>query len=96
MAIEHADVLRAAHLARLGLNNEAEAAGYVGDLTRILEMVDRLQAVDTDGVVPLSHPLDATQRLRPDEVTETNQRDTFQACAPETAGGLYLVPRVVE
>lgn len=96
MAIEHADVLRAAHLARLGLNSDAEAAGYVDDLTQILEMVDRLQAVNTDGVAPLSHPLDATQRLRADEVTETNQRDTFQACAPETAEGLYLVPRVVE
>lgn len=96
MAIEHADVLRAAHLARLGLNSDDEAAGYVDDLSRILEMVDRLQAVDTEGVPPLSHPLDTTQRLRADEVTETNQRERFQACAPETSDGLYLVPRVVE
>ncbi|KFF49060.1 MULTISPECIES: Asp-tRNA(Asn)/Glu-tRNA(Gln) amidotransferase subunit GatC [Salinicola] len=96
MAIEHADVLRAAHLARLGINSDAEAAGYVDDLSRILEMVDRLQAVDTQGIEPLSHPLDTTQRLRADEVTEENQRERFQACAPATAEGLYLVPRVVE
>ncbi|MCI0508575.1 aspartyl/glutamyl-tRNA(Asn/Gln) amidotransferase subunit C [Chromohalobacter marismortui] len=95
MAIEHADVLRAAHLARVGLS-EDEATGYVDDLSRILEMVDQLQAVDTQGITPLAHPLDATQRLRPDEVTERSQRDRFQACAPATEDGLYLVPRVVE
>ncbi|MEE3214369.1 MAG: Asp-tRNA(Asn)/Glu-tRNA(Gln) amidotransferase subunit GatC, partial [Pseudomonadota bacterium] len=63
---------------------------------RILEMVDQLQAVDTEGVAPLAHPLDATQRLRADEVTETDQRDDFQRCAPQVENGLYLVPRVVE
>ena len=57
---------------------------------------DQLQSLDTEGVAPLSHPLDATQRLRADEVTETNQRDTFQRCAPAVENGLYLVPRVVE
>lgn len=95
MAIEHADVLRAAHLARLGLD-EQDAQRYVGDLSRILEMVDRLQSVDTEGVLPLSHPLDATQPLRADEVVEPNRREAFQACAPAVADGLYLVPRVVE
>lgn len=95
MAIEHADVLRAAHLARISLD-DADADRYVGDLTRILNMVDKLKEVDTSGVVPLSHPLDATQPLRPDEVTETNQRDHFQAVAPDVSEGLYLVPRVVE
>ena len=95
MALEHADVQRAAHLARLGLNDD-EAAGYVDDLGRILEMVDMLQALDTGGVAPLAHPLDATQRLRADEVTESDQRDEFQRCAPAVENGLYLVPRVVE
>ncbi|WP_069385024.1 Asp-tRNA(Asn)/Glu-tRNA(Gln) amidotransferase subunit GatC [Halomonas caseinilytica] len=95
MAIEHADVLRAAHLARLGLD-EGEAAHYLDDLGRILEMVDQLQALDTEGVSPMAHPLDATQRLRADEVTETDQRDDFQRCAPAVENGLYLVPRVVE
>ncbi|WP_025732020.1 Asp-tRNA(Asn)/Glu-tRNA(Gln) amidotransferase subunit GatC [Carnimonas nigrificans] len=95
MAIEHADVLRAAHLARISIDN-ADADRYVGDLTRILNMVDRLQEIDTEGVQPLSHPLDATQPLRADEVTESDQRDQFQTVAPEVAKGLYLVPRVVE
>ncbi|MBZ9557207.1 MULTISPECIES: Asp-tRNA(Asn)/Glu-tRNA(Gln) amidotransferase subunit GatC [Modicisalibacter] len=95
MALEPEDVRRAAHLARLGLDDH-EAAGYVDDLSRILEMVDRLQAVETDGVAPLAHPLDATQRLRADEVTETDQRERFQRCAPAVENGLYLVPRVVE
>lgn len=95
MALEPQDVRRAAFLARLGLNDD-EAAGYVDDLSRILEMVDRLQAVDTTGVTPLAHPLDATQRLRADEVTESDQRERFQRCAPAVEDGLYLVPRVVE
>lgn len=95
MALEQEDVRRAAHLARLGLNAD-EAAHYVDDLSRILEMADRLQAVDTQDVAPLAHPLDATQRLRADEVTETNQREHFQRCAPAVEDGLYLVPRVVE
>ncbi|TFH88041.1 Asp-tRNA(Asn)/Glu-tRNA(Gln) amidotransferase subunit GatC [Billgrantia azerbaijanica] len=95
MALEHADVQRAAHLARLGLDDN-EAARYVDDLGRILEMVDQLQRVDTDGVAPLAHPLDATQRLRADEVTESDERERFQRCAPLVEKGLYLVPRVVE
>ncbi|WP_372609639.1 Asp-tRNA(Asn)/Glu-tRNA(Gln) amidotransferase subunit GatC, partial [Halomonas sp.] len=71
MALEHSDVLRAAHLARLGLSDD-EARHYLEDLGRILSMVDELQALDTQGVAPLAHPLDATQRLRADEVTETD------------------------
>ncbi len=55
-----------------------------------------LQALDTEGVAPLAHPLDVTQRLRADEVTERDQRSRFQQCAPAVENGLYLVPRVVE
>ncbi|EPC03799.1 glutamyl-tRNA amidotransferase subunit C [Litchfieldella anticariensis FP35 = DSM 16096] len=95
MSLEHADVQRAAHLARIALGDD-EASHYVDDLGRILAMADQLQAVDTKGVAPLAHPLDSTQRLRADEVTETDQRDHFQRCAPAVADGLYLVPRVVE
>lgn len=95
MAIAETHVRRAAHLARIAIDDSA-AAGFVDDLSRILDMVDQLQALDTTGIAPLAHPLDATQRLRPDEVTEPDQRDEFQACAPATEQGLYLVPRVVE
>lgn len=95
MALEHADVLKAAHLARLGLD-ESETSDYVDDLARILDMVDQLQRLNTDGVAPMAHPLDATQRLRADNVTESDQRELLQRCAPAVEDGLYLVPRVVE
>ncbi|MCL7928925.1 Asp-tRNA(Asn)/Glu-tRNA(Gln) amidotransferase subunit GatC [Halomonas llamarensis] len=95
MVLEQTHVRRAAHLARLAISDD-QASRFVDDLSQILDMVDQLQRVDTDGVAPLAHPLDATQRLRADEVTETNQRDAFQRCAPAVEDGLYLVPRVVE
>ncbi|WP_346798921.1 Asp-tRNA(Asn)/Glu-tRNA(Gln) amidotransferase subunit GatC [Halomonas sp. Bachu 37] len=95
MALEESHVRRAAHLARIAVS-DAQATGFVDDLNHILNMVDQLQGLDTDGVTPLSHPLDATQRLRVDEVTETDQREKFQRCAPAVENGLYLVPRVVE
>lgn len=95
MAIELADVSRAAYLARIGVL-EAEAARYVDDLSHILDMADQLASVDTDGIEPLAHPLDAIQPMRRDEVTEINHRDDYQASAPAVADGLFLVPRVVE
>lgn len=95
MALEDSHVRRAALLARLAVSDD-QASGFVDDLSRILDMVDQLQSLDTEGVTPLAHPLDATQRLRADEVTEVNQRDAFQRCAPAVENGLYLVPRVVE
>ncbi len=95
MALEQTHVQRAAHLARLALD-DADADRYLDDLSNILAMVDQLQGIDTTGVAPLAHPLDATQRLRADEVTEADRRETFQRCAPAVENGLYLVPRVVE
>ena len=59
-------------------------------------MVDQLQAVDTHNLEPMANPLDATQRLRPDKVTQSNRRDAFQAIAPAVENGLYLVPKVIE
>ncbi|MGV6826462.1 MAG: Asp-tRNA(Asn)/Glu-tRNA(Gln) amidotransferase subunit GatC, partial [bacterium] len=55
-----------------------------------------MNSVDTSGVTPMAHPLDMSQRLRPDEVTESDNRENFQSIAPQTENGLYLVPRVVE
>ena len=95
MALSKQDVEGIAHLARLALS-EGDVPRYVGELSRILELVEVLQAVDTTGVVPLAHPLDATQRLRPDVVTEGDERDRFQSVAPQTEAGLYLVPKVIE
>ena len=65
-------------------------------LSSVLELIDQLQTVNTDGVEAMSHPMKATQRLREDEVSEINQREAFQAIAPDTEEGLFLVPKVIE
>jgi aspartyl-tRNA(Asn)/glutamyl-tRNA(Gln) amidotransferase subunit C len=88
-------IARIAHLARLELS-ESEAAGMRAQLNDILAMVDQMGAVDTSGVEPMSHPQEATQRLREDRVTETDQRELFQSIAPAVEDGLYLVPKVIE
>ncbi|QKE62135.1 Asp-tRNA(Asn)/Glu-tRNA(Gln) amidotransferase subunit GatC [Aquipseudomonas campi] len=95
MALERSDVEKIAHLARLGLN-EAEVPRTTETLNNILGLIDAMQAVDTDGIEPLAHPLEATQRLRADRVTEQNQREAYQAIAPAVENGLYLVPKVIE
>ena len=84
-----------AALARLRLDADA-TEGAAADLRNIIGMIDQMQAIDTSGVTPMAHPLDATQRLREDEVTEQVDVATFQAVAPSTEDGYYLVPRVVE
>ena len=68
----------------------------VEKLSAIVDFVDQLSAAATDGVVPMAHPLNASQRLRPDAVTEADQRDDIQQNAPEVSDGLYLVPKVIE
>lgn len=95
MAISGDEVQRVAHLARLRIDSEQEAE-YAAELTKILELVERMDSVDTKGVEPMAHPQDIELRLRPDEVTEPDRREQFQAIAPETEQGLYLVPKVVE
>ncbi len=95
MSLQKADVERIAHLARLALTEE-EAARYSGELSNILDFVRQMEGVDTEGVVPMAHPLDATLRLRPDQVTEADERSLFQSIAPMATEGLYLVPKVIE
>jgi aspartyl-tRNA(Asn)/glutamyl-tRNA(Gln) amidotransferase subunit C len=95
MSLQPKDVLGIAHLARLYLD-PAEVPRHTRELSAILELVERMNAADTDQAVPMAHPLDASQRLREDRVTEENQRERFQAIAPDVRDGLYLVPRVVE
>ena len=89
------DVQRIAHLARLELPGDA-AAAMQQQLNGILAMIEQMRAVDTAGVEPMSHPQDVTQRLREDRVTESDQREAFQAIAPQVEDGLYLVPKVIE
>ena len=95
MSISHSEVERVARLARLRID-PADLDDRARDLGRILELFDRLAAVDTRGVEPLSHPLDATLRLRPDAVTEEVDRTALQRGAPQVEGGMYVVPRVIE
>ncbi len=95
MALGAGDVEKIAYLARLGIDPQ-DVPEYSRNLSDILAFVEQLNAVDTSGVAPLAHPLEATQRLRADIVSEADERETFQAVAPQTEAGLYLVPRVIE
>lgn len=95
MAVDRADIAKLATLARLDITDEA-ADQVAGSISDVLKLVDQLQAADTDGVAPMAHPMDAVQRLRADEVSEVNQREKFQAIAPATEDGLYLVPKVID
>jgi aspartyl-tRNA(Asn)/glutamyl-tRNA(Gln) amidotransferase subunit C len=95
MSFDRSDVEKIAHLARIAVDH-AQIDGVTGDLSNILDLVAEMDAVSVDKVTPMAHPLQMAQRLRVDEVTETDQRDRFQAIAPSAESGLYLVPRVVE
>lgn len=95
MSVDQADITKVALLARLKIE-EADVPQYVDNLSNILDLVEQMGEVNTDDVVPMAHPLDAAQRLRADEVTETDRRDDFQAIAPQVESGLYLVPKVIE
>ncbi len=66
------------------------------NMSRILDLVEEMQSVDTTGVEPMANPLDATQTLRPDIITEHNHRDLYHEIAPHTRDGFYLVPKVIE
>ncbi len=95
MSLTTSDVQKIARLARLSMNpSEIEAART--QLSGIFELIAEMQAVDTRGIAPMSHAQDLSQQLRPDVVTETNQREAFQAIAPQVEAGLYLVPQVLE
>ncbi|MCH9003812.1 MAG: Asp-tRNA(Asn)/Glu-tRNA(Gln) amidotransferase subunit GatC [Proteobacteria bacterium] len=95
MPLDKDQVHHIAMLARLKLTDE-EYAESVEKLSKIVDFVDQLSQAQTDGVVPMAHPLDAAQRLRPDAISEIDERDVYQENAPAVSGGLYLVPKVIE
>lgn len=95
MALNNTDVEKIAYLARLQID-QSDVVEVTGRIANILSLIDQMQDVDTEHVEPMAHPFDAVQRLRPDEVTETDQRDHLQKLAPATSDGLYLVPKVIE
>jgi aspartyl-tRNA(Asn)/glutamyl-tRNA(Gln) amidotransferase subunit C len=95
MSLTNADVQKVARLARLAMT-EAEIESSRTQLSGIFDLIAEMQAVDTKGIIPMSHAQDVSQRLREDVVTETNQREAFQKIAPQVEAGLYLVPQVIE
>jgi aspartyl-tRNA(Asn)/glutamyl-tRNA(Gln) amidotransferase subunit C len=95
MSLDSTDVEKIAHLARLAITAE-DVPAYARNLSNILALVEQMSAVDTQDVTPMAHPLHMAQRLRPDEVSESDRRELFQAIAPAVEAGLYLVPKVIE
>jgi len=95
MSITDADVRKIALLARLAMS-ETETEIARAQLAGIFDLIAEMQAVDTQGIAPMSHAQDVSQRLREDVITETDQRALFQSIAPQVEAGLYLVPQVIE
>ena len=95
MSLTPEQLQRIALLARIDVSAE-ELSGVTERLNRVLGLIDQLQAVDTEGIAPMSHALDLVQRLRPDEITEPDRREAYQRGAPAVDQGLYLVPKVIE
>lgn len=95
MSLTLADVDKIAKLSRLSLD-EQEKNATLEKLNAIFELVEKMQAVDTDGVEPIAHPHEIALRLREDKVTETDHAAEYQAVAPEVHKRLYIVPQVIE
>ncbi|MGH8481663.1 MAG: Asp-tRNA(Asn)/Glu-tRNA(Gln) amidotransferase subunit GatC [Nevskiaceae bacterium] len=95
MSLTADQIRQVAHLARLELD-PGQVERYARELSRILDMVGTLSRADTSGAEPMAHPLDMSQRLRPDAVTEPDRREALQAHAPAVQHGLYIVPKVIE
>lgn len=99
MSLTLPEVQRIAYLARIEVS-EAEAETSRQHLNGIFSLIEAMQAADTQGVEPMAHAQEVGQRLREDRVSHLDpdgvQRARFQAIAPETEAGLYLVPKVIE
>ena len=95
MSLGKTEVEYISRLAAIAVD-EQQVDEVAGKLSNILDLFSQMEAADTDGVEPMAHPLDQVQRLRPDVVTATNQREKLQTVAPAVDGGLYLVPQVIE
>ena len=96
MALALDDIKRIAHLARIDIS-DADAESTLTSLTAVFGLIEEMQAINTDGILPMSHGIDVTQRLRSDVVTETDHRAENQAPAGNRVENrLYLVPKVIE
>ena len=95
MAVDEQTVAQVAHLARLAIDDN-HVAGYATEMSKILALAETMNDINTDNIQPMAHPTHAVQRLREDVVTESDQREAFQRCAPAVEEGYYLVPKVIE
>jgi len=95
MTLTADDVKAIAHLARLGVDDH-KLDDYAGEISSILDLIQQMDAADTAGIEPMAHPVHATQRLRSDLVSESDQREQLQRGAPAVKNGLFLVPKVIE
>lgn len=95
MSLTADEVKKIAHLARLGIN-AVDIEAYANSLSGILDLVAEMNTLNTNAITPMAHPLNQAQRLRPDMISEINQREHFQSIAPQVEAGLYLVPKVIE
>ncbi|MGH8690513.1 MAG: Asp-tRNA(Asn)/Glu-tRNA(Gln) amidotransferase subunit GatC [Burkholderiales bacterium] len=95
MSLSDDQVRRLARLARIAIRPE-ESAAVLEQLNRVLGLVEEMRRIDTSGVEPMAHAQDTVQRLRADAVTEPDRHEIYQSVAPAVAGGLYLVPKVIE
>lgn len=94
MSLSDVEVEKIAHLARLAILPQ-DIPLYAHNLSNILDLVAQMDTVDTTDIKPMAHPTEASQRLRSDTITETDQRELFQSVAPCVEAGLYLVPQVI-
>lgn len=99
MPLTPTDIARLANLARLELAPD-ESTRLLTQMNDFFGIVEQMRAVDTTGITPLAHPVDAVQavalRLREDQVSEPDQRAANQVSAPAVERGLFLVPKVIE
>jgi aspartyl-tRNA(Asn)/glutamyl-tRNA(Gln) amidotransferase subunit C len=95
MSLTPKDVKKTAHLARLSFSDD-RIESITNDLAQILKLVEKMKRANTNNIEPLAHPLDGHEHLRPDQITEANQRELFQSIAPKVSAGLYIVPKVIE
>lgn len=95
MSIDKTQLKKIASLAKLDIKEE-NISIQMNDFNNLLNMIEAMNQLDTTDVPPMAHPLQVTQPLRDDVVSETNQRELLQHNAPDTADGLYLVPQVIE
>lgn len=95
MSVSKDDINKVANLARIGITDD-DVPAVTNSINEILNLVDKMQQVNTDNVEPLANPHDATQQLRADEVTASNEREKLLQNAPESENGLFLVPKVID